>query len=287
MLRWKVGDVTVTSVCEIEATIPGDLLIAGATTEAVAGFPWLRPHFAADDGQIVMRIQALVVESAGRRIVVDTCVGNDKQGRVNPAFDLLQTPFLADLAAAGFERESIDTVVHTHLHVDHVGWNTMLVDSAWVPTFPNARHLIVGSEWAHWCASPDPNDHAVVTDSIRPVIDAGLADLVEPGHQVTPEVRLAPTPVHTPGHVSVGIDSGGARAVITGDLMHHPVQCARPEWCCHFDVDPEQARATRRAFVEQHAGRPVLVIGTHFSGPVAGYVVGGPDDRRFDPAPSA
>lgn len=269
---WQVGGVRITRILESEMPTPGPFLLAEATPERLGAYAWLRPHFVTDDGAFLAAIQAFVIESGGRRIVVDTCIGNDKQ-RVNPFWSNLHGPFLADLAAAGFPRETIDTVVCTHLHVDHVGWNTMLVEGRWVPTFPRARYLVARAEWAHWSAHPDAGDAAILDDSVRPILDAGLADLIEPPHRLTDEVVLEPTPGHTPGHVSVRIRSEGAEAVITGDLMHHPVQCAEPDWPCLFDVDADAARATRRAFLAAEADRPVLVFGTHFAAPTAGRVV--------------
>ena len=153
---------------------------------------WLRPHFVDDQGQLVMSIHALVVESEGARIVVDTCLGNDKP-RAIPDWNMRQGPFLRDFEAAGFARESIDRVVCTHLHVDHVGWNTMLVDGAWVPTFPRARYLIGSKEWEHWKEAEEKMYRDVMDDSVRPIFDAGLADLVEPDHKLTSEVWLEPT----------------------------------------------------------------------------------------------
>jgi glyoxylase-like metal-dependent hydrolase (beta-lactamase superfamily II) len=172
-------------------------------------------------------------------------------------------------------------VLCTHLHVDHVGWNTRLENGRWVPTFPKARYLIGRREWAHWKDEAEGPDRTVRNDSVRPVIYAGLADFVEADHRVTPEVRLAPTPGHTPGHVSVVIESKGSKAVITGDLMHHPVQCGEPGWASRFDVDPDQARATRRAFLEQCAKEGVLVLGTHFATPTGGRVVAHGEAFRF------
>src|SRR5262245_21224793 len=140
MRKWLVGDVSITSVTEIhDAAIPGTAVLPAATPEEILAVDWLRPRFADDDGNILLRVQALVIESRDRRIVVDTCLGNDKP-RNNPFFDRLHTTFLDDLTAAGFPPETIDAVVCTHLHVDHVGWNTVLRDGQWVPTFPNARH---------------------------------------------------------------------------------------------------------------------------------------------------
>jgi len=311
MLKWQIGGVTITSVMEMEMPIPGQLICAEASPEAIAPHAWLRPHFADDDGNIILRIQALVVESEGRRIVVDTCIGNDKPRDI-PFWNKMQTTFLTDLESAGFPRDSIDAVVCTHMHVDHVGWNTMLVDPSeaagvpgatlataaagaddplekrvWVPTFPNARYHFVSQELAHWQSADGAEYRRIQADSVRPIIDAGLADLVETDHRLTGEVRLFPTPGHTPSHVSVRISSGGADAVITGDVMHHPVQCAHPEWNATADSFPEQAHETRRAFLQRYGDRPVLVIGTHFAAPVAGHVVSDGPVWRFDPHPSA
>ena len=284
MPTWTLGSVRITSVKEIELPIPGAGIVPEATPEALERHAsWLRPRFVTDDGRLKLLIQALVVESRGRRIVVDTCVGNDKT-RVLPVFHEMQTSFLEDLARAGFARESIDTVVCTHLHVDHVGWNTMRVDGRWVPTFANARYLIGRREWEHWQKEEDRSHGDVLGDSVRPIVDAGLADFIEPGFPVTEEVKLEPTPGHTPGHTSVRVRSEGQEAVITGDLMHHPVQCAHPEWGSSADSDREEARATRRAFLAAQAGRPVLVIGTHFAGPHAGRIVREGAAYRFEVA---
>jgi glyoxylase-like metal-dependent hydrolase (beta-lactamase superfamily II) len=214
----------------------------------------------------------LLIDAPDRRIIVDTCVGNDKERSI-PFWNNLQTSFLDDLRDAGCEPESVDTVVCTHLHVDHVGWNTRWVDGRWEPTFAKARYLIGRSEWEHWRDDDDADNQAVLADSVRPVFDAGRVDLVESDHRICDEIRLEPTPGHTPGHVAVRISSRGEEAVITGDLMHHPCQIARPEWCAVVDSDREQALATRRAFLARHADQPILVIGTHFAGPTAGHLV--------------
>lgn len=280
MNQWQIGDVKVTSVVELEAPIPGELVIPSASADAVKTHPWLVPDFATEDGLIHLRIQLLVIESQGRRIAVDTCLGNDKH-RTNELFDHLQTPFLESLTAAGFAPDSIDTVVCTHLHVDHVGWNTMLVDGEWVPTFPNARYLIGRVESEHWDAYGVHEDGDVYGDSVRPVIEAGLVDLVEFGHRVTDEVVTEPTPGHSPGHQSVHITSAGRQALITGDVMHHPVQCGEPDWESAFDSDIAAARTTRRELLARYAGTDVLVIGTHFAGPGGGRIVVDGDAWRF------
>jgi glyoxylase-like metal-dependent hydrolase (beta-lactamase superfamily II) len=174
-------------------------------------------------------------------------------------------------------------VLCTHLHVDHVGWNTRLVNGKWVPTFPNARYLFGRKEWEHWSSAQALHrDGDVMGDSVRPIIDAGLAELVDMNHALTPEVRLEPTPGHTPGHVSVRISSRGEEAVITGDLMHHPLQCAEPDLANNFDVDAAAARRTRRDFLARYSNKPVLVLGTHFAPPTGGWVVDAEQAWRFD-----
>ncbi len=269
MNTWQVGKVKITRVVEMEVTGGSRFILPDATRDAVLPHRWLYPHFMDERGNLVMSIHALVVDTGERRIVVDTCIGNDKQRDI-PTWSNLQTSFLADLEAAGYPPASIDTVLCTHLHVDHVGWNTMLVDSQWVPTFPNARYLLGEDEWRYWDA--ESSSRAVLADSVRPVIDAGLVDFVPTDHAVCPEVRLEPTPGHTPGHVSVRIADGGEEALITGDCIHHPCQMARTDWCSSADFDQAQGRATREGLLERTAETDVLVIGTHFATPTAGYV---------------
>lgn len=278
--QWRIGDVTVTSVVETEGPTPGQFLFADATADAILRHRWLQPHFADERGRLIARVQLLVIESEGRRIAVDTCVGNDKERSV-PAWHLRQLPFLDWMSAAGFAPESIDLVACTHLHVDHVGWNTMLVDGAWVPTFPNARYVFGRTEFEHWRREPQ-RDGDVFGDSVQPVVDAGLVDLVDDHHPLTSEVSYEPTPGHTPGHLSVRIRSRGEVAVITGDLMHHPILAAEPTWSSHFDSDVEMARATRHRFVAEQAASGCLVIGTHFASPTAGRFVPDGDVHRFE-----
>ena len=272
--RWRIGKVTVAKIVELEVTGGSRFILPQATYEEILPIGWLQPHFADERGRLKMSIHALVIETPDRRIVVDTCLGNDKRSRRIPTWNYPQGPFLADLAAAGFPRESIDTVLCTHLHVDHVGWNTMLVDGGWVPTFPRARYLMGRVEFAHWQEQSERDDMAAVfADSVLPIHEAGLADLVETDHRICDEVSLVPTPGHTPGHVSVRIRSDGEEALITGDFMHHPCQIARPAWSSTADCDPDAARRTRERMLGELCGRPVLVIGTHFAGATAGHVV--------------
>ena len=203
-MKWRIGDVTVTKVVELEMTGGTRFLLPQASKEAIQPIAWLRPHFADPDGRLIMSIHSFVVETPTRRIVVDTCVGNGKDRRLK-AWHRMDTGFLEDLAAAGFAPESIDSMLCTHLHFDHVGWNTRREGDRWVPTFPNARYLFARSEWAHWSSEAGMAEALeaygdVIGDSVRPIVDAGLATFVETDHAITPEVRLEPTPGHTPGH---------------------------------------------------------------------------------------
>ena len=248
LLKWRVGAVTITRIVELDAEGGSRIILPQATKEVIREIGWLQPHFADAEGRLKMSIHALVVETPTRRIVVDTCIGNDKSRETMPAWNRMQTAFLQDFEAAGFARESIDTVLCTHLHVDHVGWNTMLVDGAWVPTFPRARYLLGRTEFDYWKTEPDTfaSEPAIFHDSVQPVFDAGLVDLVETDHVVSDEIRLIPTLGHTPGHVSVKISSEGQEALITGDFVHHPCQMAHPEWASAPDYDADQSIRTRR-----------------------------------------
>lgn len=293
--KWQVGDATITSIEEIAMHgADPDGFMHGTSREHVRGFDWLAPYYATPDGGLNFSIQAYVIESRGRRIIVDTCIGNDKPRNL-PDFDHLSTPFLSRLSEAGFEPESFDIVLCTHMHVDHVGWNTRLVVGRWEPTFPNARYLFAQAEWDHWTAEtlsvgdvgPDTSHmvlspHDVMRDSIQPIIDAGLQQLVQADHVLTEEVRLIPTPGHTPGHVSVRIHSAGEEAVITGDMIHHPLQIADPAVGSIADFDRQWAFRTRSDFVHAHANTSTLVLGTHFPTPAGGYIVGAFPRFRFE-----
>ena len=284
MLTWKVGAVTITRIVEMELPVAYDErrpFLKEARPEALKATPWLYPHFVTEEGHLRLSIHALLVDAPGLRLVVDTCVGNDRPRKFIGGRPLA-TPFLEHLAEAGWSRDGVDAVVCTHLHVDHVGWNTMLEDGRWVPTFPKARYLIGRAEYDYWSAEGDDEQQVILSDSVRPVFDAGLADLVEMDHRLSAEIALMPTPGHTPGHVSVAIDSQGERAVITGDAMHHPCQIAHPDWSPPFDTDQTAAEVTRRALLEKVADQPILVIGTHFAAPTAGHVKRDGAAYRFD-----
>jgi len=284
MLKWTIGDVTITRIVELDMVTPYSEkrpFLREATPDALKATPWLYPHFVTPEGHLNVSIHALLVEAPGLKLVIDTCIGNDRpRGIIGKR--PLATKFLETLESTGVKRTDVNAVVCTHLHVDHVGWNTMLEDGKWVPTFPNARYLIGRQEFEHWSNENDGEAPQILADSVQPIFDAGLADLVAMDHKLSNEIRLMPTPGHTPGHVSVVIESGGKTAIITGDLMHHPCQIAHPDWAPDFDSDKTAAIATRKQFLGDMADQPILVIGTHFAAPTAGHVRRDGAAFRFD-----
>lgn len=280
--RWKVGDVTITSVVEDEvAHIPPELFFPEGSAREVCAQEWCIPDFADEHGNVALRVQGLVVEAGGRRILVDPCVGNGKR-RALPFWNDQRYPWLERFASAGFDPAHIDVVVHTHLHADHVGWDTQFVDGVWQPTFTRARHLYTEAELAFARASVNQHED-VYGDSIQPIVAAGLADIVADDHDLGDGIRFVPSPGHTPGHVSLSIESRGEFALVSGDFVHHPVQCAYPEWAEIGDADAEGARETRRAMFRDAASRDLLFVGTHFPSSPAGHVVIAGDAFRFEP----
>jgi glyoxylase-like metal-dependent hydrolase (beta-lactamase superfamily II) len=284
--QWKVGDVTITSVVEDETEhIPPEFFFPAGTAAVVATHQWVVADYADPDGNISLRVQAVVIETGDRVVVVDPCVGNHKDVPF-PFWANQDWPFMDRFAAAGFAPERVDTVVHTHLHFDHIGWDTRLVDGEWVPTFPTARHLYTAADLAWARATTDgPSMAEAFRESIQPIIDAGLADEIAPDADLGDGMRLESSPGHTPGHVSLWIESAGERCLLTGDFMHHPVQFAEPDWDEIGDVDTGVARATRLRMIRRAAESGALVLGTHFASRPAGRVVPDGDVWRFVPEP--
>jgi glyoxylase-like metal-dependent hydrolase (beta-lactamase superfamily II) len=264
-MHWTIGKVKITKIVELETIGSTRFILPLASPEEIRKLPWLMPDFATEEGRLKMSIHALVVETPTRRIVVDTGLGNDKEGRNVPTWNNRQTPFLETMTKAGFPPDSIDTVLCTHLHVDHVGWNTQLTAGQWVPTFAHARYLFGKSEYEHWRDhSDEPDKRAVFNDSVKPVVDAGKADLVASDFRLCDEINLIPTPGHSPGHMSVHIQSDGEEGLLTGDVAHHPCQMAHLDWSSTADSDAVQSAATRRELFSRFADTATLVIGGHF-----------------------
>ena len=287
------GDTTVERLVEAEGPsfFPAFILPDSEEAALAAEMDWLLPHFHhPETGRFLMSLHTYVVRTPHHTILVDTCVGNDKERPSTKPWHRLQTPWLDDLAAMGVAPEAVDFVLCTHLHVDHVGWNTRLVDGRWVPTFPNARYIFSKAEYAHWEAEAAGAVGAAgrsgavddcFADSVLPVVEAGRVDFVEGDHAIDDRLSIEPSPGHTPGHVCLNLAGGGRRAVFSGDLMHHPVQCAYPEWNSRFCVDPALSRATREAFVERHTETDTTILAAHFAAPTAGRITANGQRRKF------
>jgi len=279
MSTWQIGDVSITKVLEMEKHWPFSALLPGAE-EVVDEFAWLKPDFVTEEGRMKLSIHALLVESEGLTIIVDTCCGNNKQRPGATPFDNLQTDFMSELENSGYRSEDVDVVISTHLHVDHVGWNTTFVDGSWVPTFPNAEYLFVKDELAHWSSEPQ-HYGPVFEDSVQPILDAGMATIIDVDYEITGEIGLELTAGHTPGHVSVTINSQNESGLITGDMTHHPVQFAKPDLASSADWNQDMSTATRHEAYERWSdGR--LIIGTHFAGRTAGVLVAEGNSWRFE-----
>jgi glyoxylase-like metal-dependent hydrolase (beta-lactamase superfamily II) len=265
-MHWTVGKVKITKIVELETIGSTRFILPLASNEEIRKLPWLIPHFATEEGRLKMSIHSLVLETPSRRIMVDTGLGNDKEGRTVPTWNNRKGRFLETMTEAGFAPDSIDTVLCTHLHVDHVGWNTKLVGGQWVPTFANARYMFGKTEYEYWRDYIEEADKvAVFNDSVKPIVDAGKAELVASDHRLTDEITLIPTPGHSPGHMSVLITSDGETGLLTGDVAHHPCQMAHLDWSSTADFDPVQSAATRRELFSRFADTPTLAIGGHFN----------------------
>jgi glyoxylase-like metal-dependent hydrolase (beta-lactamase superfamily II) len=269
--EWHYGDITLKRVTELVAPTPtDDVLEVGADAPAT----------------IELSIHSFVLRAHGATILVDTCIGNCRQIPGLPDLTL-HTPFLAALEAAGASRDDVDVVINTHLHFDHVGWNTMLVDGEWVPTFPNARHYVGADELRYW-NGVEPGARgpygASVDDAIAPLQTAGLLTLFECGDALPGGLVALATPGHTPGHVSILCPTGSDTLVITGDVLHHAWQFSTPDTTCRVDVDAAAAARTRRRFAQRCVDERLIVCGTHFADAPLGTVQAlGPGAYTFTP----
>lgn len=248
---------------------------------------WQPPYL--DDGLIVIDIGGFLVRAGSRTILVDAGMGNGKV-RPNPLMNQRRDEWFTTLRRAGATPDSIDTVIFTHLHGDHVGFATRQEGGRWVPVFERARHLVAAAEFEHWTSSAARPDLVrlgdYISDTVLPLRDAGLLDLVDPDMQVCEGVRLVSAPGHTPGNVCVEIESEGQRAVFAGDMIHHAVQLAFPELNTDYCVDQPAAARARQALLSNIASDSALLFPAHFPGARPGRVV--PDGHggyRYVPVP--
>lgn len=272
---YRVGDASITRVTEQTFGIDAARLFPDFDPSAWrAHASWLVPDHAGPSlASAQLSVHTWVIRWDGRVILVDTGCGNGKDRPFGSIFHQLDTPYLERLAAAGVQPEDVDLVLITHLHVDHVGWNTRLVDGKWVPTFPNARYVFAAAERAYYETPAAANRMMVFEDSVLPVIEAGLADEIgDEGGVYLPGIRFIPTPGHCAGHMSIELSSGGERALFWGDVVHHPIQVTQPDWSSSFCADRTQASVSRRRIFDYAADHGARVFTSHFAGTSAGRI---------------
>ena len=289
MTTIRLGETTVARVYELMGPgFPANRLLPDWDPEILKEHGgWLSPnYYEAATGSFISSIHSWVIRTKHHTILVDTCCGNAKNRPGFDRFHMLDTPYLDRLRAAGVEPEQVDYVLCTHLHVDHVGWNTKLLDGRWVPTFPTAKYVFSKVERDHWdpARNPDltPAQAAIFQDSVLPVIASGQAMVVDMTDQIGDGLLIEPAPGHAPGHVVLRLQSGGDEGIFIGDVMHHPIQVYRPEWSSAFDTDPRQAEQSRRRVLDLCCETGARVFPAHFGVPHTGFVRRAGSGYRFE-----
>jgi glyoxylase-like metal-dependent hydrolase (beta-lactamase superfamily II) len=275
-LKFSVGDLTIHRIIEQESTfMPALEMLPGLTPDVLAeNRAWMRAATALDENDIlILCFQSYVIKTPHHTILVDSCIGNDKPRPTRPDWNMkTDDTYLRGLAAAGFSVDDIDFVMCTHLHPDHVGWNTRMENGRWVPTFPKARYVFAKQEFDYWSEQIKTTPVAYIIDSVLPIVEARREQLVGNDHQIGDHVRILPTPGHTVGHVAFTFGRGKDDAVFPGDLMHSPIQTLYPDMSVKFDLDQAQAAATRRNFLERYCDTDTLCCTAHFPSPSAGKI---------------
>jgi glyoxylase-like metal-dependent hydrolase (beta-lactamase superfamily II) len=274
--RLTVGDAQIHRVEESRRQFPLSMLTTDESLiEGCAG--WLFPRFADADRNFDMVFQSWIMVVDGKVVVVDPCVGNGRNLPTLPFFHMLDTPFIERFAATGFRPEDVDYVFCTHLHSDHCGWNTQLRGGRFVPTFPNARYIMVRREYDRWDPRrpghhPSEHNAGVFEASVLPVLEAGLAELVADTHRISPSLLIEPAWGHTAGHSALHLSSAGEEACFTGDVFHHPLELVHPELDARSCEDFAQTLATRRRLIARCLATGALIVPAHFAAPYVGFV---------------
>lgn len=275
--RYRVGDATVTRITEQVLAVPAAYLypqwdVALARDNA----HWLgAEHICAQLQTLTLSIHSWLVQVGGKTLLIDTASGNHKERPLNPVFHQLDTPYLERLKAAGVRPEDIDLVLITHLHVDHVGWNTRLEEERWAPTFPNARYLFSRAEYDFYGNPANVQDPSagVFEDSVQPIVDAGLAQWFEDDiHGLLPGLAVHKTKGHSHDHLSFSLQSRGQYGLFSGDVMHHPIQIARPQWNSVFCEFQDDARQSRRWALDYAVDHQALFFSSHFADTSVGVI---------------
>lgn len=277
MNNWTLGSVSIKRIEEqvgVSGFSPEQFLIGFDRQVFEQYLPMIPGQYLADQHRLVSSVHSWLVRTDKHLVLVDACCGNFKNRPSLPRFHQLNTRFLENLRAAGAQPEDIDIVLCTHLHSDHVGWNTRLENGRWVPTFPNAKYVFSDRDDAFFNpqrnAGLDPERALVYEDSMLPIVRAGQAQVLADGiHAIDDLLRVEPAPGHTPGHVVLKLVDDAARGVFSGDVLHHAVQVYRPDWYNKFCEDPVQSTRTRVAVLEYCADESAVLFPTHFAAPYA------------------
>ena len=285
MTPLTVGDVQIYRLVERQGPwrAPEVMFPSCDKDTALAHLAGMEPFlYDAASNMLIIDYQTFIVRTPRHTILIDSCMGENKG--YGPPWNFSVQPWLDGFAATGIGFADIDYVFCTHLHIDHCGWNTRLVNGRWVPTFPNAKYIFSRREYDAWAEETKKGNEppgTVWTQNCLPIVEAGQALLVDDDYALDDTVWLTPSPGHSPGHVCVNVKSGGAHAMFTGDVMHHALQCIEPGWSTIFCWDFEQSSETRRKLLDGLADTDTLVIPTHFPGPTAGHVIGNGSGLRY------
>ena len=282
----RIGDARITRVLEYSGPthLPDFLFPDRDHLPIKANQAWLAPnHYVPVMNRLIMTTQIWVVQAGGNVILIDTGVGNRKPRPAEP-MNMLNTLMLPWLEAAGAAPDKVTHVVMTHLHVDHVGWNTVLADGRWVPTFPNARYLVPKGDFDPLKAQHDQTPNPVFADSILPVLEAGLVDVIDETREIAGCLVAEPAPGHSAGQLTFRLRSQGEEGIFSADVMHNAIQVARPDWNTRYCVMPDLAAATRAAFLARAADRGALIMPMHFGAPYCGYIRRQGDGYAFEGA---
>jgi glyoxylase-like metal-dependent hydrolase (beta-lactamase superfamily II) len=280
----KVGDVKITRILERSGfgSEPGTTFIGWKPEFAEKYKDVMEPaHYDPSSGRLLLTIHSWLIQTPKHTIILDTATGNAKPRPYSAKFNMLDEPYLPRLAIAGVVPQDVDYVICTHIHADHVGWNTVLKDGKWVPTFPNAKYLFSRAEIEHWKPSGPggslPHRGQIFIDSVQPVIDAGQAVIFDGEHRLTDELHLVPAPGHAPGQFVAELSSKGQHAIFSADVVHYPVQVYEPQISIYIDTDIEQARQSRLRIFQRCVDLNALIFPSHFGRPHAGRI-----ERRGD-----
>jgi glyoxylase-like metal-dependent hydrolase (beta-lactamase superfamily II) len=280
MSVFKVGKATVTRIEETYLPVygPGDLFPEWTDAHLKEHGHWLAPdHYDPASNLLKLSVHSWLLQVDGRKILIDCCCGNHKPRPQRPHWNMLNTPWLDRLAAAGARPDEIDLVMCTHLHHDHLGWNTQLRDGKWVPTFPNARYVFSKLDFDYFQKVDNdpataPAEFGTFRECVLPVVEAGRADLVVGPHRLNEFIEIVPAPGHSPGHFVFKLDIGGSKAMIIGDVFHHLLQVFYPHWNFPKNSNADDARVSRRRVFEECAATGAIVFPGHVGAPFAGYI---------------